>query len=132
MRAVELAPAMDDTKHFVSSVVHLNVLCLMVPLCPSKGNAQGGGIWTAAGTLSAARANHTATPLVNCTCSSRAEKALGMSCLHRPTVTMLCGGVANSRRGDQSGVMGELRIPLRGNSSHPLRRMRRGTAPLPF
>ena len=52
-------------KHLVSSIAHLNVLCLMVLLCPSAGNAQDGGTWTAAGTLSAARANHTATPLAN-------------------------------------------------------------------
>jgi len=52
-------------KHIVTSVVHLNVLCLMVLLFPSPGNAQANGTWTDAGTLSAARTKHTATPLGN-------------------------------------------------------------------
>ena len=50
-------------KHLASPVILLKVLCLMVLLFPSPGKAQDGGTWTAAGTLSAARKNHTATLL---------------------------------------------------------------------
>ena len=50
-------------KHLAPSVVRWSVFGLLILLFSSPGFAQGGGTWTPAGTLSAARKNHTATPL---------------------------------------------------------------------